>query len=134
MASPHKHILLIDDDRDDAELFTDAINELAINASVAHFSNGNEGLEKLREMEIPTPDMIFLDINMPHINGWDCLREIKTIAHLRKIPIVMYSTFNFDPQGIEAKDIGANAFLTKPSHFGELKANLASVIKMFLPA
>jgi CheY-like chemotaxis protein len=132
MASSTKHILLIDDDQDDAELFSDAIEELRIDAVVAHFFDGNEGLEKLKRKEISVPDVIFLDVNMPHINGWDCLREIKMIAHLRKIPIVMYSTSSFDRQGVEAKDIGADAFLTKPGNFHELKAKLSSVLTALL--
>jgi CheY-like chemotaxis protein len=134
MAPTSKHILLIDDDSDDAELFSDAIEELRIDAVVVHFPDGNEALERLREREIPTPDIIFLDINMPQINGWECLREIKMIAHLRKIPIVMYSTSSLDRQGVEAKDVGANAFLTKPSHFEDLKAKLLSLFDEFLSA
>src|ERR1700760_4617885 len=122
-----KHILLIDDDQDDAELFSDALEELKINTVVAHFSDGNKAIEKLLEKAIPTPDLIFLDINMPHINGWDCLRELKTIAQLNKIPIVMYSTSNFDNQGVKPEDVGATAFLTKPSNFEELKQRISSL-------
>ncbi len=129
-----KHILLIDDDQEDAELFSDALSELEIDAVVAHFYDGNKGVEKLKEKAIPMPDIIFLDINMPHINGWDCLRELKSVAHVQKIPIVMYSTSSFDKQGVQPEDVGANAFLTKPGHFGELKAKISLLFSTLLPA
>jgi CheY-like chemotaxis protein len=129
-----KHILLIDDERDDAELLSDAVKELEIDAVVAHFDDGKKGLEKLKEKAIPMPDIIFLDINMPHINGWDCLRELKAVAHIQKIPIVMYSTSSFDKQGVQPTDVGASAFLTKPSRFEELKAALSSLFTKLLPS
>jgi CheY-like chemotaxis protein len=128
-----KHILLIDDDLEDAELFSDALDELGMEVVVDHFCDGTKGLAKLREKEIHLPDIIFLDINMPHIDGWDCLRELKSIAHVKKIPIVMYSTSSFDKQNVQARDVGASAFLTKPSHFEELKAKLSSLLNTFLP-
>ncbi len=128
-----RHILLIDDDQEDAELFSDALDELEMEFVVAHYYDGTKGLEKLREKEIPLPDIIFLDINMPHINGWDCLRELKSIAHIKRIPIVMYSTSSFDKQIVEPADVGASAFLTKPNHFGELKAELFSLLTTLLP-
>ena len=122
-----KHILLIDDDQDDAELFSDAVEELGMDVVIDHFVDGNEGIAKLRRDAIRRPDIVFLDINMPHINGWDCLRELKTIAQLNKIPIVMYSTSNFDNQGVKPEDVGATAFLTKPSNFEELKQRISSL-------
>src|ERR1700754_2246036 len=99
------HIFLIDDDQDDAELFSDALDELKMNATIVHYADGNEGLEKLKKKEIPRPNVIFLDINMPQINGWDCLRGIKDIADLQHIPIVMYSTSNFETEGITPGDV-----------------------------
>ncbi len=127
-----KHILLIDDDRDDAEIFSDALEELGMEAAVTHFADGNEGVQKLHEKTIAAPDIIFLDINMPHIDGWDCLRELKTIAYLQKIPIVMYSTSNFEQLDISPEDIGATAFLTKPDNFNELKERLSSLFSQLL--
>jgi CheY-like chemotaxis protein len=129
-----KHILLIDDDQDDAELFIEALEEAGLDAVVAHFSDGNEAVNQLRGKAIPIPDIAFLDINMPQINGWDCLRELKLIAHLKKIPIVMYSTSNFDNQDLRPEDVGATAFLTKPDNFEELKIRLSTIISQFASA
>ena len=127
-----KFILLIDDDQDDAEIFFDAVKELGSENSVHHFANGINALESLNLQTAPLPDIIFLDINMPLINGWACLRSIKQIAHLRNIPIVMYSTSNLTRETISAMDIGASAFLTKPSGFTDLKSELSSLFRRFL--
>ena len=126
-----KRILLIDDDKDDAEIFSDALDEMAIPAEVVHFLDGKQALQKLNEKELPPPDIIFLDINMPQISGWECLRAIKDVAHLGKIPVVMYSTSDFAREGVVPNDIGAAAFLTKPSDFGELKTKLSSLLQTF---
>ena len=71
--------------------------------------------------------MIFLDINMPNITGWECLREIKKITALQTISIVMYSTSNLESEGLKAQDIGAAAFLTKPNDYEQLKENLSAL-------
>jgi CheY-like chemotaxis protein len=126
-----KHILLIDDDIDDAEIFSDAIDELALQAEVLHFVDGKQALQTLKENKMPSPDVIFLDINMPQISGWECLRELKNVAHLGKIPVIMYSTSDFAREGVSPADIGAAAFLTKPSDFEELKTKLTSLLQTF---
>jgi CheY-like chemotaxis protein len=123
-----KRILLIDDDKDDAELFVDALQEIAIDASFDHYSDGIEALAKLAEPDIPQPGVIFLDINMPVIDGWECLRRIKQAARLRDIPIVMYSTANLQERGVTPGDVGAAAFLIKPGNFADLKLRLAELL------
>ena len=118
-----KRVLLIDDDRDDAEIFSDALKESGLSNGLDYFEDGLKALENLANKST-RPDVIFLDINMPSINGWECLREIKNLAGLQHIPIVMYSTSNLQSEGISAKDIGAAAFLTKPDNFRDLKVRL----------
>ncbi len=118
---------MIDDDKDDAEILSAALSESGISAALDHIENGSQALEKLMDNGADIPDVIFLDINMPVINGWECLREIKKLAELQSIPIVMYSTFNLQSEGISAKDVGAAAFFTKPDKFSELKIKLVSL-------
>jgi len=124
-----KHVLLIDDDRDDAEIFSDALSELQLDVILDHFDDGRQALGAL--VNAP-PQIIFLDINMPSINGWDCLREIKNLASFQNIPIVMYSTANLNKTGLTPKDVGASAFLTKPSDFIELKRQLSDLFSDLL--
>ncbi|MES1249255.1 MAG: response regulator [Chitinophaga rupis] len=119
-----KLVLLIDDDREDAEIFAAALTESGIGTSLDYYEDGTAAMERLMGSITEVPDIIFLDINMPSINGWECLREIKKLAGLQSIPIVMYSTFNLQQEGINAKDVGAAAFFTKPDNFRELKDKL----------
>ena len=119
-------VLLIDDDRDDAEIFSDALKESGVSDTFDYFDDGIKALSNLTNAAM-LPDIIFLDINMPSISGWECLREIKNLASLQHIPIVMYSTSNLQNEGISARDIGAAAFLTKPDNFQELKNKLVSL-------
>lgn len=122
-----KRVLLIDDDKDDAAILLAAFSESGLSAALDHFENGSLALDTLMNNKGGIPDVIFLDINMPVINGWECLREIKKLAELQSIPIVMYSTFNLKSEGISAKDVGATAFFTKPDKFSELKSKLLSL-------
>ena len=125
-----KRILLIDDDKDDAELFVDALQETGTSADFDHYHNGIEALARLAEADSHRPDVIFLDINMPVVDGWECLRRIKQVALLKNIPIVMYSTSNLQEKGVSPADVGATAFLTKPDSFSELKRKLSELLGM----
>lgn len=125
-----KRILLIDDDKDDAELFVDALQETGTDADFNHYHNGIEALARLAEPDSRQPDVIFLDINMPVVDGWECLRRIKQVALLKNIPIVMYSTSNLQEKGVSPSDVGATAFLTKPDSFSELKRKLSELLGM----
>jgi CheY-like chemotaxis protein len=123
-----KLVLLIDDDREDAEIFAAALSESGIGTSLDYYEDGPSAMARLMNDTTAAPDIIFLDINMPSINGWECLREIKKLAGLQSIPIVMYSTFNLQSEGIHAKDVGATAFFTKPDNFRELKDKLTHLL------
>jgi len=129
-----RKVLLIDDDEDDAQFFFDAIKDLALDMTMEYCSGGQQALDKLsRNESIHAPDIIFLDLNMPALNGWECLREIKKIAGMQHIPIVMYSTANLYREGVSPEDVGATAFYQKSNSFSELKTSLAALLKSFFP-
>jgi CheY-like chemotaxis protein len=125
-------VLLIDDDEDDAQFFSDAIRELGLDMTMEYCSSGQQALDKLTYNRINIPDIIFLDLNMPALNGWDCLREIKKIAGMQHIPIVMYSTANLYHEGVSPEDVGATAFYQKSNSFSELKTSLAALLDTVL--
>jgi CheY-like chemotaxis protein len=124
-----KKFALADDDADDAELFCEAL--AAVNPSIAceHAANGRILLDKIRNQETALPDIIFLDINMPEMNGWDSLTELKKHSSLREIPVVMYSTSSTYRDMQAAKKLGANFFYTKPDNFRQLKLFLENLIE-----
>lgn len=126
-----KNILLIDDDPDDAMLFSEALAELSFPTNFRYIGNGVKTIPELVKRNGYSPDIIFLDINMPRTNGWECLRELKSLAEFYAIPIVMYSTADIEYAGIAPADIGAAAFMKKPSNFTELKTRLSGIISTF---
>lgn len=124
-----KRFVLADDDADDAELFTEALAAINPRILCDYVSNGKILLDKIRHQQDELPDIIFLDINMPEMNGWDSLIELKKHSSLRHIPVVMYSTSSTYRDMQAAKKLGANFFYTKPDNFRELKLFLENLIE-----
>ncbi|TWW01121.1 response regulator [Chitinophaga pinensis] len=122
-----KVILLVDDDLDDQELFGEAMSIVDSDATCYFASDGEEGLRML-ENESLECDLIFLDLNMPKMNGKQFLAEIKKKNAYRDIPVVIFSTSLREKDGIETAEMGAAHFLTKPSSFGELCKQLELVL------
>ena len=118
--SQYRSILLIDDDTEDQEIFLDAMQEVDPRVRCVFANDAEEALRQLNEEIIVPPDILFIDLNMPKINGKQLLKEIKKAEHLKGIPVVMYSTF-FGPQDIEEiTTLGAVHYLIKATRFIEL--------------
>jgi CheY-like chemotaxis protein len=123
-----KQVLLIDDDRDDAELFKEALAEVNSAITFEYFDDAKMGLCTLLEKHIDLPDVIFLDINMPIVSGWECLAQFKKTEHLKDIRVIMFTTSSQDRERNIAKELGADGFITKPSEYKALKELLSSVV------
>lgn len=121
-------ITLADDDEDDRLFFTDAFDELKINTKVNTFKNGRELLNHLLQPEVILPNIIFLDLNMPILNGIDCLKEIKSNDKFKDIAIAIYSTSSSEQDVENTFVLGANIYIKKPSNFNELKKILSDVV------
>jgi CheY-like chemotaxis protein len=121
-------ITLADDDEDDRLFFTDAFDELKINTVVNTVNNGKELLSFLNHPETVLPNIIFLDLNMPILNGIDCLKEIKLNDKFKDIAIAIYSTSSSEKDIENTFVLGANIYIKKPSNFNELKKILADVV------
>lgn len=119
-------VLAVDDDPDDFEFFFEAIKEIDKSIIVLKATNGQEALHIL-ENHLLMPDYIFLDINMPLMDGNTCLQEIKKNSKLRDIPVVMYSTSNNATEISKYKVMGAR-FLVKPHQFSKLVKSLAVLL------
>ncbi|MEN2416290.1 response regulator [Flavobacterium mesophilum] len=115
----YKNILQIDDDIDDCEFFKEALQAVS-NADYTAMHSAGEALKKLIHHEL-NPDIIFLDLNMPIMSGFEFLAEIKTQKIIQDIPIIVFSTSQFEETKIKARNYGAKEFISKPSDFNELK-------------
>lgn len=120
-------ILLIDDDTDDQEIFTSALAFIDDSIVCTIAPNGYEGIMQLKEADT-LPDIIFLDLNMPMMNGLQFLREIKATSRIKHVPVVIYSTATDMKTIEETRQLGAQQFFTKPEKFSELVGLLHNVL------
>jgi len=125
-------ILLVDDDPDDQMLFSEAL--FAANAAVIYTSavDGIDALEQLHPEAKILPDLIFMDVNMPRMDGISCLKEIRKSDNLREIPVVMYSTSSYYQK--ECIEYGALDYIEKPNDYMQLCNTLKNILNSHLPA
>ena len=123
----YQNVLLIDDDEDDLEIFCMAVRKVSPELNCVLLTDPREALEKLNTKTIH-PDAIFLDVNMPAMNGLDFLKQLKSSNELSRINVYMISTAS-DPSTIaSAKQLGARDFITKPGRLEELVTILQPII------
>ena len=121
------NVLIVDDDEDDRDLFCIAVHELEPKINCILARNGEEALQGLQLEKFPKPDLIFLDINMPRLNGIQFLQELKKDGQLRLIPIVVYTASVQEKDFEDAKALGAEHFFAKPNSFKELSKIIQEV-------
>jgi len=113
-------ILLVDDDPDCRMLVRDAISESKVLNRVFEVSNGKEAVEFLQRKgewaAAPRPGLIYLDIEMPGMNGLETLKAIRADENLQEIPVVMMTGVSDEAQMRIAADLGANSYTIKPAN------------------
>lgn len=119
-------VLVIDDDEDDMEMIIDALNENEDVEYVATASEAAKAIVALKE-EAFTPDMIFLDINMPVINGFEFQEALKGHRGLDRIPIVFLTTSARETDVSRALKSTAMRYIIKPDRFVDLLKKLQEV-------
>lgn len=124
------NITLAEDDNDDRLLFEEAIIELPINVELNTFSNGDELMEWLTNIDNKLPDVLFLDLNMPRKNGFATLGEIKRNPKLQDLPVIIFSTTTNREMIQQVFRDAAHYYLRKPIHFSELKELIYKSLKL----
>jgi CheY-like chemotaxis protein len=120
-------VLLVDDDIDDQIFFREAINDLFPNLECIAINNGKEALQFIEENP-PPPQYIFLDLNMPYVNGFEFLEEFKKEGENSETTIYIYSTSSNPTDREKAKILGADDYIVKYSDLNALKVKLKKVI------
>ncbi|RYG34974.1 MAG: response regulator [Chitinophagaceae bacterium] len=118
-------LFYVDDDADDLDFF----REIALDLSVVPelFSDPKEFLEALKK-RAKLPQIIFSDLNMPRMNGFELISEIRKDETFGEIPIVVLST-SADRDGIQrCYDAGANLYMIKSSSFDKFRKSLERVL------
>ncbi|WP_159466953.1 response regulator [Dyadobacter sp. 3J3] len=125
-----KYIFLVDDDEDDCLLFKDALKEVCDTTELRTANDGIELMDILENKMPPTPDVIFLDLNMPKKNGFECLSEIRKDLKFKHIPVVIFSTCGEEETINRLYDEGANCYIKKPGSFSKLKMAIQYILSI----
>jgi CheY-like chemotaxis protein len=128
MRSTSIHILLADDDKDDCLLFREALDELPFPSQLTTVNNGEELMTLLQKKALPS--MLFLDLNMPRKNGFECLAEIRQDERLKRLSIIIIST-SFDQEIVKLLHAnGASYYIRKPQEFETLKKVIHKAVSL----
>ncbi len=124
------NLLLADDDADDCMFFQEALEELPLQTSLNTVKDGEQLMKVLTSNVGKLPDILFLDLNMPRKNGFECLLEIKAHKKLKKIPVIIYSTsLNYEVVN-QLYEKGAYRYIRKPGGFSNLKKVIYEALKI----
>ena len=119
-------ILLVEDSRGDVRLIEEALRVQNIDFNLHVVVDGEAALSFLRRddsyNEVPRPDIVILDLNLPRRNGRSVLREIRTnqqFAELRRTPVIILTTSNHEDDILDCYENHANSYIVKPMNIGE---------------
>jgi len=122
--------LLIDDDLDDQEIFKLCVEKLSTKVNFTGITDSVEAVSSLTSNSDYTPAYIFLDMNMPKMNGMQCLASLRQIQRLNHCKIFMYSTTSEDLMVAKSKALGADNFIVKPARTMELREKLIKLLEL----
>ncbi|MGB9978117.1 response regulator [Methanobacterium sp.] len=130
------NILLIEDNYADIRIITEVLKEFRTRPTLYVVNNGVEALEFLnkkgKHKNKCHPDLILLDLNIPLLNGFEVLKEIKIKDNLKNIPVIILTTSNTEEDISKACELQVNCFITKPLCFDEYKLVLEDIEKFWL--
>ena len=123
-----KNILLIDDDDDELDILIIAMDELNIPYNCSRAKNSEQAVKMLHSER---PDFIFLDINMPGKNGFECFEQLKSLGLIRLAPVVIYSNHMDEKTRNHFLALGAKACIKKPWRVNALATTLKDIFEKF---
>ncbi len=107
-------VMIAEDDEDDYALAKDALKEGCPDVTQIWAKDGEEALDYLLDESKTAPSVIFLDLNMPKIDGWQCLTRIRSSEKLKHIPVVVLTNSATPADIMKAYQLGANNYVRKP--------------------
>ena len=130
------NILLADDDIDDRSFFEKALKEVAISTPLTTVNDGEQLMKYLADNSEQLPNILFLDLNMPRKNGFECLVEISENESLKDLSVIIFSTSYPQDKSYELGMIsnlfklGARVYIRKPTDFNQLKQLIDHSLRM----
>lgn len=138
MIMKSKMILVVEDDSSDVKLLMASITDDEFKNNIKFAHNGQEAVDFLkRDNNYSTrtsrnPDLILLDLNIPLINGIEVLEIIKSDISLKTIPVVVFSSSNYDLDIKKCYDLGINSYVVKPMDFVNYKKTVQQLFKFWV--
>jgi len=129
-------VLLVEDNPGDVRLTREALRDSKVRNRITVAHDGEEALQMLRRegahANVPRPDLILLDLNLPRVNGRELLAEIKKDASLRRIPVVVLTSSRAEEDIARSYELHANAFVTKPVDLDQFLKAVRSIEDFWL--
>jgi CheY-like chemotaxis protein len=125
------HVLLIDDDDNDRLLFSAAIKDTGLDVDLVETVDGYAGVNYLlsaEHAEFPLPDIVFIDLKMPGMDGFAVLKEIRSRKQFKHLAVHVLTNSNLESDRLAAHALGATAYFAKPSRYEDLVGLLQSVL------
>lgn len=124
-----KNVFIAEDDLEDIEFFTTILSSISPATKLSVAENGVVLMNLLQDAAV-LPDFIFLDLNMPKKNGFECLHEIKNSNVWKNIKTVMLSTSSQPEQIKNVYDMGADLYIVKPTSFSVYKDSIKRCLEV----
>jgi two-component system response regulator len=131
-------ILLVDDDSNDRQLFALALKKSGLKADLFEATDGFAAINYLLgnkpyddRSKYPYPDLIFLDLKMPAMDGFGVLKEIRRCMGMQNVPVIVFTNSNSDKDAAAAYYFEASAFHQKPFKLDDLVSLLQTVIPLW---
>ncbi len=124
--------MLADDDADDRMLFEEALREIDRQTEITTATDGEDLMNILSDQPQTNLAIIFLDLNMPKKNGFECLKEIRQKDKFKHIPVVVYSTSCQEESIDKMYEFGASYYICKPNNFNKLKNSIEHIFSIGL--
>ncbi|MEA3225512.1 MAG: response regulator [Planctomycetota bacterium] len=122
-------ILLVEDDQTDVVTTKRALKELNITNDLVHKVDGEGALEYLRDESNIRPCVIFLDLNLPKMNGFEFMEIVKSDNSLKKIPVIIVTASDTDESVTKSFDLAAAGYVLKAVDYGEFAESMRTVDK-----
>ena len=127
------HILLVEDDDDQADLVTYVLGSAAPNLTLSRASNGAAALDYLYRrgeyIDSMPADLVLLDLKLPLVDGIGVLKDVKANDELRSIPVIMLTTSQADIDRDQAYTAGVNSYLVKPMEFDIMRDMINDILR-----
>ena len=129
-------VLLVEDDPGDVLMTQEAFKDYKVANRLSVVTNGEDAIAYLRKLgrfaEVPTPDLVLLDLNLPRRDGREVLRDIKGDPELRRVPVVVLTTSDAEADVLATYDLHANAYVRKPVDFDQFVAAVRAIDDFFI--